>query len=170
MRKFLVRLIDQTNHVAGSICAVLCVIVVVLIGALVLARHSLGEGSVAAQDLSQWLAAALVLLSFGYALKTQSHVRIDIFSSRWTERRRARVEIAGVLIFLLPFCAFIVYSSWDYVAASVNARETSASTGTLPGLYLVKALIPVGAALLALQAIAEVLRVWSQAFAVKPEK
>jgi TRAP-type mannitol/chloroaromatic compound transport system permease small subunit len=42
--------------------------------------------------------------------------------------------------------------------------ERSASSGGLPGLFLVKGLVPLGALLLALQALAEALRTWPAAF------
>ena len=46
--------------------------------------------------------------------------------------------------------------------ASWSQREGSNSTG-LPGWYLVKSLIPLSAALLLLQALAEGVRAWSRA-------
>ena len=94
----------------------------------------------------------------GYALKHRAHVRIDVFSSRWSARTVARVEVLGIALLLLPFCAALVWFSLDYVAMSWRMGERSGSTGGLAGLYLAKTLLPAGAALLALQGIAEALR------------
>ena len=153
----LVRAIDAVAEACGHVAAVCATLIVALTAGLVLA-FSLGHGSTKVQDAVLWLNAAMVMLGLGYALKHRSHVRIDVLSSRWSERTRARVELAGIALLLLPFCAAIVWLSWDYVAMSWAVRERSASSGGLPGLFLAKTLLPVGAMLLALQGVAEALR------------
>jgi TRAP-type mannitol/chloroaromatic compound transport system permease small subunit len=100
----------------------------------------------------------MVMLGLGYALKYRAHVRIDVFSSRWSARTVARIEVLGILVLLLPLCAAIAWLSFDYVATSWRVSERSASSGGLAGLYLAKTLLPVGALLLALQGLAEGLR------------
>ena len=67
------------------------------------------------------------------------------------------------MLLLLPLCVFIVAMSWDYVAASWAAREGSRDPGGLPGWYLLKALVPVSAALLLLQGLAETTRALGRA-------
>jgi TRAP-type mannitol/chloroaromatic compound transport system permease small subunit len=149
--------IDRVATVCGHLAAVAATLVVALTAGLVLA-FSLGTGSVKVQDGVLWLNAGLVMLGLGYALKSKAHVRIDVFSARWSERTRAVMEVLGIALLLLPFCAAIAWLSWDYVAMSWRVGERSASSGGLAGLYLAKTLLPLGAALLALQGIAEVLR------------
>ena len=160
----LLRAADALAEACGHVAAVGATLVVVLTTGLVLA-FALGAGSVRVQDLVLWLNAGMVMLGLGYALKHRAHVRIDVLSSRWSERTRARVEIAGITLLLLPFCAAIVWLSWDYVAISWRIGERSASTGGLPGLFIVKSLLPLGAALLALQGLAEGLRALPAALA-----
>ena len=158
------RAISAVAAACGQIAAVCATLIVLLTTGLVLA-FAFGHGSVKVQDLVLWLNAAMVMLGLGYALKHRAHVRIDVFSSRWSERTRARVELAGIALLLLPFCASVVWLSWDYVAMSWAVRERSASSGGLPGLYLAKTLLPLGAALLALQGVAELLRALPAALA-----
>jgi TRAP-type mannitol/chloroaromatic compound transport system permease small subunit len=74
------------------------------------------------------------------------------------------VEVLGVLFLLLPFSIAVAWLSLDYVALSWRITERSGSTGGLAGLYLAKSLLPLGAALLALQGLAEALRAWPTAF------
>lgn len=151
------RAADALSQACGQLAAVAATLLVVLTAGLVLA-FSLGMGSVKVQDLVLWLNAAMVMLGLSYALKHRAHVRIDVLSSRWTARTRARVEIAGVLVFLLPFCAAIAWLSLDYVAMSWRIGERSASTGGLAGLFIAKTMLPVGASLLALQGLADAFR------------
>ncbi|WP_397572694.1 TRAP transporter small permease subunit [Silanimonas sp.] len=151
------KIIDGTSEVCGHVAALAATAMVVLTAGLVLA-FSLGVGSVRLQDLVLWLNAGMVMLGLGYALKHRAHVRIDVFSSRWSARTVARIELLGIGLLLLPFSAALVWFSLDYVAMSWRIGERSGSTGGLGGLYLAKTLLPVGAGLLALQGIAEALR------------
>ena len=62
------------------------------------------------------------------------------------------------LLFLLPFAGFMGWISLDYVQASWSMHESSREPGGLPGVYLLKSVIPLTALLLILQAIAELLK------------
>lgn len=157
------RLADAFAEAVGTLAALCSLLVVLLMLGLVLGRLA-GTGSVKLQDAVLWLNAAMVMLGLGYALKHGRHVRIDAFSARWSPRTQARVELAWLALFLLPFCAALFWLSLDYVALSWSLRERSASTGGLPGLYLAKTLLPLGSLLLALQGLAELLRRWPAAF------
>ena len=157
--KFLVRFADAITEWAGNIAAVCCVLLVALMFSLVVARYCFGAGSIASQELTQWLHGTAFLLALSYGLKYNSHVRVDIFSQRWSKRTQALVEIAGVFIFLMPLCIFWTWVSYDYVAVSWAQHEGS-NSGGLPGWFLIKTLIPLSAILLMLQALAHAIRTW----------
>lgn len=156
---------DATSEAAGRFAAVLAVALVALVFGLVLARYGFGIGSVAAQEAVLWLHASLFLLGLAYALRHDAHVRVDVFSQRLPAGARAWVEFGAGLLFLLPFCVFMVVISWDYVGASWAAREGSRDPGGLPAWYLLKSLIPLSAALLALQGLAHTRRALQRALA-----
>ncbi|WP_374602052.1 TRAP transporter small permease subunit [Arenimonas sp.] len=149
---------DALSELAGRLAALMALALVALVFGLVVARYVLGIGSVAAQEAVLWLHAAIFLLGLAYALRHGAHVRVDVFSQRWSPRTRAWVEAGGGALLLLPLCLFIVAVSGDYVAASWSAREGSRDPGGLPGWYLLKALLPASAALLFLQGLAETAR------------
>lgn len=157
------RWVDALSEAAGRVAAVLAVALVLLVAGLVVARYGAGVGSVAVQEAVLWLHAALFLLGLSFALRHDAHVRVDVFSQRWSPRTRARVEFAAGLLLLLPFCVFIVAMSWDYVASSWAVREGSRDPGGLPGWYLLKSLLPLSAALLLLQGLALTLRALARA-------
>ena len=162
------KIIDGTSEACGHVAALAATALVVLTAGLVLA-FSLGVGSVSVQDLVLWLNAGMVMLGLGYALKHRAHVRIDVFSSRWSARTVARVEVLGIALLLLPFCVALAWLSLDYVAMSWRVGERSASSGGLAGLYLAKTLLPIGAVLLALQGVAEALRALPVAFGARAD-
>ena len=154
---------DAISELAGRLAALMAIALVALVFGLVVARYGLGVGSVAAQEAVLWLHAAIFLLGLAYALRHGAHVRVDVFSQRWSPRTRAWVEVGAGVLLLLPLCIFMLAMSWDYVAASWSAREGSRDPGGLPGWYLVKALLPVSALLLMLQGLAETLRALARA-------
>ena len=158
----LIRLADAACELAGRIASWLALGLVALVFGLVAARYLFNAGSIAAQELALWLHGGLFLLALGYAYKHDQHVRVDVFSQRWGKRARAWVELAGIALLLLPLCVFALWISYDYVAASWTQREGS-NSGGLPGWFLVKTLIPIAFALLALQALAQALRAWTRA-------
>ena len=159
------RAIDALSETTGRFAGLLAIALVALVFGLVLARYAFSAGSVAAQEAVLWLHAAIFLLGLAYALRHAAHVRVDVFSQRWPERTRAWVEFGAGIVLLLPFCTFIVMMSWDYVGASWSVREGSRDPGGLPGWYLLKALLPLSAALLFLQGLAETLRALQRALA-----
>ena len=159
------RAIDALSETAGRFAGVLAIVLVALVFGLVLARYAFSVGSVAVQEAVLWLHAAIFLLGLAYALRHAAHVKVDVFSQRWAPPTRAWVEFGAGLVLLLPFCVFIVMMSWDYVGASWSAREGSRDPGGLPAWYLLKALLPLSAALLFLQGLAETLRALQRALA-----
>ena len=118
----LIQVADAINELAGRIAAALSVLLVLLVAGLVAARYLFGVGSIAAQEAVLWLHGGLFLLALGYALKHGTHVRVDVFSQRFSPRTAAWVELAGIALLLAPLCIFMLWISLDYVAASWSQR------------------------------------------------
>lgn len=163
--------IDRTNHLLGCTVAwlALALALALLMATIVVLRYFFQFGSAAMQEAVMYLNALLFAAGAGYTLKEQGHVRVDIFYSRLTPRQQAWVELLGGVLFLLPATLFILLTSWDYVALSWRIRESSTEASGLPFIYLLKSMILLLAASLALQGIAErlkavrVLRAWPAA-------
>ena len=100
------------------------------------------------------------MLGVAYAMHRGAHVRVDIFYDRFPARTRHRIDLAAMLLFVLPVSALIIYVSLDFVQMSFAQMEASSDPGGLPYRYLVKALIPLAFALLILQALREVAETW----------
>ncbi len=98
------------------------------------------------------------MLGIAFTLKEQGHVRVDVLYERFTKRTRAVIEMMGTVLFLVPISAFIFWNSLEYVTFSWSLSESSAQPGGLPGVYLLKTLIPAMAGLLLLQGTAEFLK------------
>ncbi|MFN7553020.1 MAG: TRAP transporter small permease subunit [Pseudomonadota bacterium] len=150
--------IDAAIDALGRAVSWLTLAVVLLTFGVVVLRYAFDQGSIALQDLVLWLHGAVFLVGASYALRHDAHVRVDILYQRWSPRGRALADLVGTLVFLLPFCVLLVWVSADYVASSWAVREGSKDAGGLPGVFLVKTLIPACGVLLGVQGIALALR------------
>jgi TRAP-type mannitol/chloroaromatic compound transport system permease small subunit len=86
------------------------------------------------------------------------HVRVDVFYRGASTRRKALIDMFGVLAFVAPFLAVLVVWSLPYVERSWGLSEGSANVGGLPGLYVLKSFILVFVGVIGLQALAMFLR------------
>lgn len=149
------RAIDSVTDLIGrsaAWCALLMVLITLVVVAL---RYLFSVGSIPLQESVMYLHALLFMLGIPYALRHDAHVRVDVISNRLSERQRAIVDLVGHLILLLPLCVTVFVTSLPYVAASWRVLEGSGEVGGIHAVFLLKTLIPLTAALLALQAVAE---------------
>ena len=150
--------IDRFTGLAGHLLAWLCLAMMLLSCLVVALRYGFGFGSVAMQEMVSYLHAVVFMLGAAFTLKQGGHVRVDIFYRKFGERGCAWVNCIGGVVFLLPFCAFLVGVSWQFVVESWAIREGSPDPGGLHGVFLLKTLIPLMALNLSLQGAAEILR------------
>ena len=125
---------------------------------VVVLRYGFDTGAVALQESVLYLHAIAFMLGIAYTLKLDEHVRVDVLYSRLSPVGRARVDLAGHCLFLVPAALTIGITSLPYVAASWRILEGSAEVGGIPGLFVLKTLIPVMAFTLLLQGLAEIVR------------
>jgi TRAP-type mannitol/chloroaromatic compound transport system permease small subunit len=153
-----VHYIDRFTDRSGRLLAWLALAMALVTTVVVVQRYGFNVGSIAAQEAVTYMHGCLFMLGAAYALKTDSHVRVDIFYRNFSPRTRAWVNSLGGIVFLLPLCAFIGFASWNYVSESWLIRETSPEPGGIPAVFLLKSLIPLMAFNLFLQGLAETLR------------
>lgn len=154
----LVRTIDTLTEWTGKVIAWLSAVMALLTTVVVVMRYGFNSGSIAGQEAVTYLHATLFMLGAAYALKTDAHVRVDVFYRRFNPVTRAWINALGGIIFLLPLCVLIVMMSSDYVQQAWRIREISSDAGGIPAVFLLKSLIPAMAVTLLLQGVAEILR------------
>jgi TRAP-type mannitol/chloroaromatic compound transport system permease small subunit len=150
--------LETISEHSGRAAAWLCLILVMLVAYDVSMRYLFRAGSVALQELEWHLFALIFLFGAAYTLKHDAHARLEIFYQRFSNRTRAWVDLLGSLLFLLPLCLVILKGSWPFVHNAFVFGEGSPDPGGLPYRFLIKAAIPVGFALLSIQAVAFVFK------------
>lgn len=147
--------IDGYTEWCGRALSWLTALMVALTVAVVVARYVFSLGAVALQEAITYLHASVFLLGAAYALKHRAHVRVDIFYRRFSLRTRSWIDALGTLVFLLPLCVYIGITGWEFAWASWTIRERSIDADGLHLVYVLKALLPLMAIHLSLQALAE---------------
>ena len=153
-----IRYLELCSELTSRFVSWLALVMVVITVAVVILRYGFSIGSVGMQESITYLHAAVFLIGAAYTLKRDAHVRVDIFYRSFSARGKAWVNALGSLVFLLPLCGFILFISWDFVAASWRIREASGNADGLPLVFLLKTMIPVMAITLAAQGLAEALK------------
>jgi TRAP-type mannitol/chloroaromatic compound transport system permease small subunit len=149
------RAIDWLNESIGVSVAWLALFTVLVEFTVVLMRHLFGIGSVKMQESIVYMHATVFMVAAGYTLLHNGHVRCDIFYAEASPRRRALIDLIGVIVFLLPMCALIAWLAWPYVAQAWTVREGSPEGRLgIPGVFLLKSIILMFVGLLALQGVA----------------
>lgn len=125
---------------------------------LVIVRYGFGLFNQKVSELTTYFFAISFVLSSGYALKHDSHVRVDLFYANWSEKRKAIVDLLGTVFFLTPWCVMAIITCWKYAYNSFRLGEASSQPSGLPAVYVLKFLLLLGFVLLLIQGVALGLR------------
>ncbi|OKL43990.1 TRAP transporter small permease subunit [Pseudovibrio exalbescens] len=154
----LMKLINSLNGGIGRTCAWLTLGIVLVQFIVVVMRYVFGLGSIWMQESITYMHGFMFMLAAAYTLSVDGHVRVDIFYRDAHPRKKAMVDLLGSIFLLLPMCITILYVSWDYVAASWAILEGSQETSGIQGRYLLKSAIIAFAVMMALQAVAIIMK------------
>ncbi|WP_372592129.1 TRAP transporter small permease subunit [Guyparkeria sp.] len=165
----LARSLDRGVGLIGRLSAWLTLALVLLVAGNVLFRYVFHVSSVGLQELEWHLLALIAMLGSVYTLQQDEHVRVDILWQRYPPRlRRAFGALIAALV-IVPMALWLGWLSVDYVTKSYRMGEVSPDPGGLPYRYLVKAVIPLGFSLIAIQGFAMALRDGLAVFARDPD-
>jgi TRAP-type mannitol/chloroaromatic compound transport system permease small subunit len=145
--------IERLVDVVGEWISWLALVIVALMATNVLLRYLFRTGSVWSQELEWHLLVPLVLFGMSYALRHGDHVRVDILYAKFSGRAKLYVDLLSAVL-CLALSVIVIWLSLHYVEQSYVISEQSQDPGGLPYRFLLKALIPVGFALLLVQSVA----------------
>ncbi len=149
------RVIGWFGEIASAMWAVLMLVIVVQ----VVARYAFNMGSITMEELQWHVYAIGFMLGLAFTEIRERNVRIDVFAERFPLRTRLHIELAGLLLFLLPFALFSIWYAVPFFLSSWTLNEVSAAPGGLPARWFLKSFIVTAFALLALAAASRTSRV-----------
>jgi TRAP-type mannitol/chloroaromatic compound transport system permease small subunit len=150
-------LIDAFNERVGRLLIWLILAAVLISAGNAIVRKTVSFSSNAFLEAQWYLYSAVFLLGAGYAFLRNVHVRIDVVSARLPARTRSWIDVAGIVAFLLPMCALLLYLSWPLFYRAWESGEMSQSAGGLIR-WPVWLMMPLGMALLLAQALSELIK------------
>lgn len=146
-------LFDRFSDAMGWIAGVLNLLMLINVFYDAIMRYFFSTGSIALQETEWHLFAMVFLFGIAYALKEDGHVRVDVLYDRFSARKKAIVNIAGTVLFLLPLSVLIIEGSVWYVQEAYSSGEISGDPGGLPYRWLIKLVIPASFVFLVVSAV-----------------
>jgi TRAP-type mannitol/chloroaromatic compound transport system permease small subunit len=148
------RAIDALNRRIGRATVWLILASIVVSAGNALMRKAFGLSSNFWIEVQWHLYGAAFLCAAGYVLLVDEHVRIDAFAHRFSPRLRAWLDLAVMLLFVVPLCALMVWLGSIYFWHAFETGESSFHVGG-PIRWPVDLCIPLGFGLLGLQCLSE---------------
>jgi TRAP-type mannitol/chloroaromatic compound transport system permease small subunit len=152
----LIRTVDKTNDFVGRVLWVGVVLDSIIILYEIICRYIFNSPNVWTNELCQYIFAAYTVLTGGYLMRLGMHINVDILYVHFPPRWQTLSKIITFPFFLLFVGAFLIIAvgfGWE----SLSKFEHSGSAWD-PPIFLVKICVPIGALLLLLQGVAELIR------------
>jgi TRAP-type mannitol/chloroaromatic compound transport system permease small subunit len=149
--------IDRINTLVGRSGMWLILLATVISALNAIVRKLFGVSSNAFLEIQWYLFSAVFMLGGAYGLLTNSHVRIDFISARFSARTRNWIDIFGILFVITPVCLLLMHEGWPLFVNALESGEQSSNSGGLIR-WPVLLLIPLGFCLLLLQGFSELVK------------
>lgn len=151
-----VRAIEWLNGLIGRIVALSLLALIAMVVWEVFLRYVVGAPTTWGTELITYIFAGYILLGGGYTLLHRDHVVMDIVYARFSRRGKAILDVltAG---FVIVYCLVLLDQTWIMTYEAWDSGQR-AGTDWSPILWPVYATMPVGAALILLQALAKLAR------------
>ncbi|MGO1625472.1 MAG: TRAP transporter small permease subunit [Halomonadaceae bacterium] len=150
--------LDRASERFGHALSWLMLAMLLIEFAVVVLRYAVGINSILMQEMVMYMHATLFMLAAAYTLRADGHVRVDIVYRKLSPRRQALINMFGIVTLLMPVMIFIIASSAGYVGTSWKILEASSNYGGIPGVFLLKTLIPAFAVMMFVQGGIEIVR------------
>jgi TRAP-type mannitol/chloroaromatic compound transport system permease small subunit len=108
-------------------------------------------------EIQWYLFAGCVMLGAAQVLRVNEHVRVDVFYSMVPTKARVYIDLLGLIFFLMPVMALMLYYSVPLFVRMYTSGEMSSNAGGLirwPAMML----LPLGFTLMLLQGTAEIIK------------
>lgn len=124
----------------------------------VLSRYLFNSPTIWAYEIATMATGTLLLLGAPFTLKEKGHIRIDVFYSGFSKRRKLLVDFFGYLFFIMPVGYWLSYRLGLYAWEAFETGEQSGESTWNPVIWPYRVVFCLGILLLTLQATSEWLR------------
>ena len=153
-------LIKNIERLTGGIGILTSIALVPLVLATcyeVFARYAMGAPTSWAYEVGYLLTGSHFLLGMAYTLRAGEHIRIDVFSGKFSARTRAVIDLLGYTV-TLPLMLWLTYELYQYLVAGYLSNEHSGQSAMNLPVWPFRVVFLVAFTLLALQIFAEAVK------------
>lgn len=131
----------------------------VLIGVYDVAlRYLFNKPTIWAYETSCMIGATIIVAGWGYVLLHHGHVRVDVFYSRMSTRRKAIIDVFGDLLLFFPLVISLLWTSIPWMVDAWEKSEVMVETYWYPPAAPIRTVVVIGLAVFAFQGIAQFIR------------
>lgn len=143
----------RLHSLTMALCMACLMVVLVSMSSTVMLRHGAGIGFLQLQDLTLYAFGLFAVLSIPCALAQARHVKVHPTGRQAGRSDGTRVSMVALLLVGLLAMTLLFYG-WPLFVQSLLMGEGSGQIGGLPGFFVVKAALPLGAGLILIQGVA----------------
>lgn len=149
-------MIDRINRFIGKICSFLLIPMIFITAYEVFMRYFLKSPTIWAWELNMQIWAFIVMLTGGYAMLENQHVRVDVVYNLFSAKKRAVLNIITCICVMICMAVIIKYGL-KLGIESLLKNERQPTLWASP-MYTIRLLVPFGGILLFLQCISEIIK------------
>lgn len=160
------RILDRITGASGTLVAWLVIPLIVASCYEVVSRYVFGAPTMWAFEVGYMLMGTHFLIGMAYTLREDAHVRVDFLYGSLSAKMRALCDVFAYVVLLLPAALWLTAGLWQKVTIAYVSHERSGMSAFNPVIWPYRLVMCTAFALLALQAIAKLIR----AFAVLTDR
>ncbi|WP_457562351.1 TRAP transporter small permease subunit [Caminibacter pacificus] len=154
--------IEKLTNFFMIISVIALISLTLLVSYDVIARKLFHGGSIALQELEWHLYDIVFLFAIAYTLSKDKHVRVDIFYDKFSFKLKKTINLITILFFVIPLSVLIIVEAIPFVQMSYAQHESSGDPGGLCCRWIIKSAMIWAFAVVYLQSIAELRKIYYQ--------
>lgn len=156
--RLIIAIVSAISRVLGVIAALCLLAAVLSVSEMVFVRYVLGHSTVWQTEFTTYAIVAATFLGAPWVLIQRGHVNVDILQLAAGPRLRLGMQVLAAL-FSLIFVVLLAYAGWVHYEEAWSNSWTSETVWAVP-LWMPLLPMPVGTIMLALQYVAEIMRLF----------
>lgn len=152
------RWLDRVSGTAGAVAAWLVIPLIAASCYEVFSRYVLGQPTLWAYEVGYMVMGTHFLIGLAYTLREGEHVRVDIFYRHVSRKKQALIDAFTYVVLLLPLSLWLSLGLAEKVMKAYESHERSGMSAFNPVIWPFRAVMCAAFVLLALQAIAQLIR------------
>ncbi|MBM7455848.1 TRAP-type mannitol/chloroaromatic compound transport system permease small subunit [Oceanisphaera litoralis] len=157
--------LDAVVSAVGRLSSWLWLAVLLVVLSNVFSRFVLSAGSIALEELSWHLFGIAMMLTLGFAVVKDDHVRVDVLREKFSLRTQAIIELTCIVLLALPILALMIDALVPYAYKAFVYNERSQAPSGLPYRFIFKSVLPIGLLLVVMALCSRGLRCMTLLFA-----